>query len=79
VDNHTYSQFSPDGLDLHAINALIADVDTELEYAALPTSALLDGSAAERRARRIANRAVGAVVRALPGRRLVPDGPEAAG
>ncbi|MFD1047875.1 hypothetical protein ACFQ1S_21200 [Kibdelosporangium lantanae] len=60
------------------INALIAEVDSELERAALPTSALLDGSAAERRRRRIERRTVGAVVRILPIHRPVPDGQEAA-
>ncbi|GAB3914399.1 hypothetical protein GCM10029964_125750 [Kibdelosporangium lantanae] len=75
-----YNDFmhSPDGLTVSAINALIADVDAELERAALPTSALVDGSAAERRRRRIERRTVGAVVRILPVRRSVPDGQEAA-
>ncbi|GAB3910959.1 hypothetical protein GCM10029964_115780 [Kibdelosporangium lantanae] len=72
------SQFGPDGLGLEAINALLADVRAELRKAARPTSALLDGSAAERRRRRMERRAVGAVVRALPVRRSVPDGQEAA-
>jgi hypothetical protein len=80
VDYTTYSQFSPDELDENAINALLSEVDAELQEAAEPTSALLDGSAAERRRRRIERRAVSAVVRALPVRcsTQMPDGQEAA-
>jgi hypothetical protein len=80
VNDTTSAQFSPDGLDLRAINALLVAVDAELESAGEPTSALLDGSAAERRRRRIENRAFGAVVRALPARYVVdvPNGQEAA-
>lgn len=67
--------YSPDGLDLDAINLLLAEVSAELEEAAQPTSALLDGSAAERRRRRVENRTLAGVVRALPLRRsAVADG-----
>jgi hypothetical protein len=78
--DNTSDQFSPDGLDYVAINRLLAEVRAELRTAARPTSALLDGSAAERRHRRIENRAMSAVVRALPVQsRVVPsDGQEAA-
>jgi hypothetical protein len=80
VNDTASAQFSPDGLDLRTINTLLVDVDAELHGAAQPTSALLDGSAAERRRRRIENRAFGAVVRALPARRVMdlPNGQEAA-
>ncbi|MBP2321489.1 hypothetical protein JOF56_001874 [Kibdelosporangium banguiense] len=70
----------PDGLDEKTINVLLAEVQAELRTAARPTSALLDGSAAERRRRRIENRAMSAVVRTLPVRRPAAssDGQEAA-
>lgn len=55
----------PDGLDVAAIDALIAEADQGAP-AERPTSALLDGSAAERRRRRIERRALAAVVRSLP-------------
>jgi hypothetical protein len=70
--------YSPDGLDLDAINMLLAEVSAELSTAAQPTSALLDGSAAERRRRRIENRAMAGVVRALPARRSVVADEQAA-
>jgi hypothetical protein len=71
-DMHSYS---PDGLDLDAINQLLTEVNEEFRDAAEPTSALLDGSAAERRRRRMENRAMAGVVRALPVRRsAVADG-----
>lgn len=70
-----HSDYSPDGLDLDAINLLLAEVSAELEESTQPTSALLDGSAAERRRRRMENRAMAGVVRALPVRRsAVVDG-----
>jgi hypothetical protein len=54
----------PDGLDEMVIDELIAEVAASARSVA--TSALLDGSAAERRRRRMARRAFTAVVRALP-------------
>ena len=80
MDDTTYSQFSPDGLDYHAINSLLVEVKAELRNAARPTSTLLDGSAAERRRRRIENQAMSSVVRTLPVRRPAasPNGQEAA-
>jgi hypothetical protein len=56
----------PDGLDEAAVDVLIADVYEEIAGHPAPTSALLDGSAAERRRRRMARRAMAAVVRSLP-------------
>ncbi|SDJ22064.1 hypothetical protein SAMN05192558_109312 [Actinokineospora alba] len=63
----------PDSLSLAVINALVWEVYDELRVTAPvePTSALLDGSALERRQRREARRAFNAVVRALPVRRSV--------
>lgn len=58
----------PDGLTEPAINALIQDVYREIADAPRPTSALLDGTAAERRRRRTARRAIASVIRALPAR-----------
>ncbi|MGH3863835.1 hypothetical protein [Actinokineospora sp.] len=56
-----------------AVNQLLAEVYAELRVSppAAPTSALLDGSALERRLRREERRAIRAVVRALPSRRVV--------
>jgi type VI protein secretion system component VasF len=72
--------FSPDGLTEQVIDALLKEVDAVLADAPRPTSALLNGSAAERRRRRMAHRAMAAVVRALPACRggSGPDGQEAA-
>jgi hypothetical protein len=56
----------PDGLSERALDALIAEVDAVLAASPVPTSALLDGTAAERRRRRMSRRAVASVVRALP-------------
>jgi hypothetical protein len=64
----------PDGLTEQYINTLIAEAYESAEQAAEPTSALVDGTAAWRRARRIERRTVGAVVRTLP-LRLVEPGP----
>ncbi|WP_028926306.1 hypothetical protein [Pseudonocardia acaciae] len=62
----------PDGLDRVAIDALIAEVFDGLGDCPGPTSALLDGSAAERRRRRMTRRALAVVARSLPaGRRVV--------
>lgn len=59
-------RFSPDGLAEPLIDVLLQEVDAALADAPRPTSALVDGSAAERRRRRVARRAVASVVRALP-------------
>jgi hypothetical protein len=56
----------PDGLDEAAVDVLIADVYEEIAGCPVPTSALVDGSAAERRRRRMARRAMAGVVRSLP-------------
>lgn len=58
--------YSPDGLDGSAIEALIAEAAAHTARAPEPTSALLDGSAAERRRRRIERRVIAGVVRSLP-------------
>jgi hypothetical protein len=58
----------PDGLDEMAIDALIAAAARQVAKAPAPTSALMDGSAAERRRRRMQRRAISAVVRSLPAR-----------
>ena len=55
-----------DGLDETAIDQLIAQVATEVSESPTPTSSLVDGSAAERRRRRIERRMLAAVVRSLP-------------
>ncbi|SDH65799.1 hypothetical protein SAMN05192558_113127 [Actinokineospora alba] len=57
------------------VDRLLMEVYLELRVSppAAPTSALLDGSALERRERREARRALDAVVRALPVRRVVSD------
>lgn len=59
---------------------VIEECDAEVVAAPRPTSALLDGSAAERRRRRVERRQVAAVVRELPLRRgaFGPDGREVA-
>ena len=65
----------PDGLDVDAIDAVIAEVSADL--AAEPPPVLLPGGSA-RRDRREARRSMAAVVRSLPVRRptphLEPDG-----
>lgn len=60
------SENFPDGLDEDAIDRLIGEVAIGIAAIAEPTSALLDGSAAERRRRRIERRALTGVVRSLP-------------
>ena len=60
-----------DGLDETAIDQLIAQVAGESTVAPAPTSSLVDGSAAERRRRRIERRMLAAVVRSLPSRPVV--------
>jgi hypothetical protein len=68
--------FYPDGLTAAAIDALLSEMEGHQSTAVRLTSALLDGSAVLRRERREARRAIGAVVRALPARRVhtVPAG-----
>lgn len=58
--------FYPDGLTAEHIDALLSEARTIWATSSRATSALLDGSAAERRRRRISRRAIGAVVRAMP-------------
>lgn len=57
--------YSPDGLAGEALDELIDRAYAELARAPRATSALVDGSAAERRCRRMERRAV-AALRALP-------------
>ncbi len=54
---------------------VLASCRVEAARAPRPTSALLDGSAAERRRRRVERRAMAAVVRVLPVRGQPPAGP----
>ena len=70
--------YYPDGLTEEVIDALLGEVDAAVAVSAGPSGALLDGSAAVRRDRRVARRAAGAVVRVLPVVRVVSDGREAA-
>lgn len=58
----------PDGLTDQAIDRLLAEVEREVVEVPVATSALVDGSAAERRRRRIEHRILTAVVRSLPTR-----------
>jgi hypothetical protein len=58
----------PDGLTGDDIDALLVEMEEHGSTSARPTLALLDGSAALRRERRMTRRAIGAVVRALPTR-----------
>jgi hypothetical protein len=60
--------YYPDGLDRAAIETLLAEAARERAKAPAATSALLDGSAAERRSRRVELRALAEIVRALPAR-----------
>ncbi|MBB5958425.1 hypothetical protein FHS29_005033 [Saccharothrix tamanrassetensis] len=53
--------FAPDGVALQAVESLLAQVSTEIGISSGPTSALLDGSALERRNRRILNRVLAGV------------------
>jgi hypothetical protein len=63
---------APDGLSEHVVDRLIAEVDQTAVEAPVATSALVDGSAAERRRRRIERRMLAAVVRSLPSLRTLP-------
>lgn len=76
---YAHPQYSPDGLGLDVIEVLLAEAREVWARSPRPTSALLDGSAARRAARRGERRAFAAVVRALPGRPAVgSDADEAA-
>lgn len=57
--------YSPDGLDEASINALISEVADELAELPPATSALLDGTAWNRRTRREIERTLGSTVRVL--------------
>jgi hypothetical protein len=59
-------RFSPDGLTEQLIDALLREVDVAGAVWPRPSSALMDGTGAQRRYRRRARRSVAAVVRALP-------------
>jgi hypothetical protein len=58
--------YTPDGLVGEALDDLIDRAYAGVADAPRATSALLDGSAAERRRRRMERRALGALTRALP-------------
>jgi hypothetical protein len=58
--------FYPDGLTDEDIEALLIEAQAAWSAPSRATSALLDGSAAQRRDRRTARREMGAVVRTLP-------------
>jgi hypothetical protein len=58
--------FYPDGLTDEHIESLLSEARAAWATSAVATSALLDGSAAERRNRRMSRRAISAVVRAMP-------------
>lgn len=60
------ASFYPDGLTVGGIDALLSEMEGHWATSVRPTSALLDGSAALRRERRMARHAIGVVVRALP-------------
>lgn len=60
--------YYPDGLDRAAIETLLADAARARAKAPVPTSALLDGSASERRSRRVERRTLAEVVHAIPTR-----------
>lgn len=58
--------FSPDGLTEQAIDALLTELDAAAMAKPRPTSALMDGTGAQRQYRRRARRCAAAVVCALP-------------
>jgi hypothetical protein len=64
----------PDGLTEEVIDSLLAVARRESVRSSRPSGALLDGSAASRRERRMERREAAAVVRALPVRRPVSGG-----
>ncbi|WP_199441710.1 hypothetical protein [Umezawaea beigongshangensis] len=55
------TSYSPDGLTSTILRLLDAQVSVEIAQSAAPTSALLDGTALERRNRRIAGRALAGI------------------
>jgi len=59
-------RYAPDGLTGEALDKLINRAYAEVAKAPGPTSALLDGTAAEQRRRRIERRALAAVIHPLP-------------
>jgi hypothetical protein len=63
--NETNTGWYPDGLTPDVIDALLSEMETHWSTQVRP-SGLADGAAVERRERRTARRAIGAVVRALP-------------
>lgn len=68
----------PDGLTPDVIDALLREAHAHWAVSARPTSALMDGSAEQRRERRSTRRQMGAVVRALPVRVVAAADDEAA-
>jgi hypothetical protein len=68
--NARQGNYFPDGLDETAIGSLIADVARTVTESPEPTTALMDGSSAERRRRRMERRTLAAVVRSLPVREV---------
>lgn len=69
-------RFAPDGLAGDMLNDLVDRAYAEVADAAGPTSALVDGTAAEQRTRRMERRASAAVTSALPVRRRALDSAE---
>ena len=65
--------YAPDGLAGEALDELIDRTYAEVADAPRATSALLDGSSAERRRRRMERRAWAALIRALPAHGEAPD------
>ncbi|WP_037076121.1 hypothetical protein [Pseudonocardia spinosispora] len=61
--NARSADYFPDALDENAIEALISGVDQEIADLPEATSALLDGSAAERRLRRMQRRTLADLLR----------------
>jgi hypothetical protein len=59
-------RYAPDGLTGDALDTLINRAYAEVAKAPQPTSALLDGTAAEQRRRRMEHRASAAVIHPLP-------------
>lgn len=72
MDGNT-ERYSPDGLTEQIVDSLLRDVEVAARSRPRPTSALVDGTAAQRRFRRRARRSSAALVRALPVRRVVCD------
>lgn len=65
--------YAPDGLSFWDVLSVQSAAYKEIVDSPRPTSALLDGSAAERRRRRIERRAISAVVRSLPVRPVMTE------